>query len=265
MDNNVFLAFMLTLIAGLCTCIGSYVVLFLKKENKYFLSVSLGFSAGIMIYVSFIEIFRKSGEILTLELGEKLGSTANVIAFFSGMAIVALIDKFVPDEQNLHDFNDEVHLEKVKKNKLLNMGMFTALAVGIHNFPEGLATFMSALYDPGLAVPIVVAIAIHNIPEGIAVAVPIYYATDSKKKALTYSFLSGLSEPLGALIGYMILRPFLSNTLIGLVFSAVGGVMVFISLDKLLPTAKEHGDHHMSIYSLIAGMVVMAISLVLLL
>ena len=262
--ENVFLAFMLTLIAGLCTCIGSYVVLFVKKENKYFLPVSLGFSAGIMIYVSFIEIFQKSGEILTETLGENLGNIANVLAFFGGMAVVAIIDRLVPTQHNPHDIQDDNQLSKLNKEKLLNTGILTALAVGIHNFPEGLATFMSALYDPALAIPIVVAIAIHNIPEGIAVAVPIYYATDSKKKALKYSFLSGLSEPLGALIGYMVLRPFLSDTLIGIVFSAVGGIMVFISLDKLLPTAREQGDHHLSIYSLIAGMAVMALSLLLL-
>lgn len=143
------------------------------------------------------------------------------------------------------------------------MGMFTALAIAIHNFPEGLATFIAALHEPNVAIPIAVAIAIHNIPEGIAVSVPIYYATGSKKKAFFYSFLSGLSEPLGALVGYLLLMPYLTETVMGIVFAIVAGIMVFISLDELLPSAREYGEHHLSIYGLVAGMIVMAVSLLL--
>jgi ZIP family zinc transporter len=153
--------------------------------------------------------------------------------------------------------------EAVKNHKLLRMGMFTALAIGIHNFPEGLATFVATLHDPKLGIPIAAAIAIHNIPEGIAVSVPIYFATGSKKKAFFYSFLSGLSEPLGALVGYLILMPFMSESVMGITFALVAGIMVFISLDELLPSAREYGEHHLSIYGLVAGMVVMAVSLLL--
>ena len=143
------------------------------------------------------------------------------------------------------------------------MGVFTALAIAIHNFPEGLATFISAFQDPSVAIPIVVAIAIHNIPEGIAVSVPIYQATGSRKKAFMYSFLSGLAEPIGALIGWFILIPVMNDVIFGVIFAAVAGIMIFISVDELLPAAREYGEHHLSIYGLIGGMAVMAVSLLL--
>lgn len=145
----------------------------------------------------------------------------------------------------------------------MRMGVFTALAIGIHNFPEGLATFVSALQEPSVALPIVVAIAIHNIPEGIAVSVPIYQATGSKCKAFNYSFLSGLAEPLGALIGWLILLPIMNDIVYGVIFAGVAGIMVFISFDELLPAAQEYGEHHLSLYGLISGMGVMAVSLLL--
>jgi ZIP family zinc transporter len=264
--DNVALAFGLTILAGLSTGIGSAIAFFSKKTNATFLSVSLGFSAGVMIYVSMIEIFFKARDSLIAELGLRTGSWATVAAFFGGILLIGLIDRLVPDEKNPH------HISKMQENKslaspehskLLRMGLFTALAVGIHNFPEGLATFISALQAPSIAIPIVVAIAIHNIPEGIAVSVPIYYATGSKKKAFWYSFLSGLAEPVGALIGYLILMPFLSDVMFGIVFAAVAGIMVFISLDELLPSAREYGKGHLAIYGLVAGMAVMAVSLLL--
>ena len=142
------------------------------------------------------------------------------------------------------------------------MGLFSALAIGIHNFPEGLATFMGALQDPTLGISIAAAIAIHNIPEGIAVSVPVYYATKSKKKAFVLSFTSGLAEPVGAIIGYFILMNIFSEAVFGVVFASVAGIMVYISLDELLPTAEKYGEHHIAIYGLIAGMMVMAVSLV---
>lgn len=259
-------AFLITLFAGLSTGIGSCIAFFAKKTNTKFLSVSLGFSAGVMIYVSMIEIFPKAQEALTKSMGEKLGSWSTVIAFFVGMAIIAIIDKLIPQEENPHEIKkmENIDEKNVQKNKsLLRTGIFTAMAIAIHNFPEGLATFISALDDPTIAIPIAIAIAIHNIPEGISVSVPVYYATGDKKKAFYYSFLSGMSEPLGAIIGYVLLRNFLNDTTLGIVFAIVGGIMVFISLDELLPSAREYGEHHLSIYGLIGGMVVMAISLLL--
>lgn len=264
--NNVVLAFGLTLFAGLSTGIGSLLSLLTKKTNTKFLAISLGFSAGVMIYVSMVEIFFKARESLIGEHGKKLGSWITVIAFFLGMFIIAIIDKLIPEKENPHEIHKKEDFSKNKtldKSKLLKTGMFTALAIGIHNFPEGLATFISALQEPKLAIPITVAIAIHNIPEGIAVSVPVYYATGNKKKAFFYSFISGLSEPIGALIGYLILRPFLNESIFGIVFASVAGIMVFISVDELLPSAREYGEHHLSIYGMVSGMIIMALSLLL--
>lgn len=263
MDDIVY-AFLLTLIAGLCTGVGSCIAFFTKRSNKKFLSVSLGFSAGVMIYVSMIEIFFKAQDSLIAELGEKGGSWMTVIAFFGGMFLIALIDKLVPEDGNPHEVKlVEAENVEIEANKLKRMGIFTALAIAIHNFPEGIATFVSALQSPTLAIPIVVAIAIHNIPEGIAVSVPVYQATGSKVTAFKYSFLSGLAEPVGALVGWLVLMPFMSDMVFGIIFAGVAGIMVFISFDELLPAAREYGEHHLSIYGLISGMIVMAVSLLL--
>jgi Predicted divalent heavy-metal cations transporter len=265
MEGNIWLAFGLTALAGLSTGIGSAIAFFTKKTNKKFLSVSLGFSAGVMIYVSMIEIFTKAQESLQEAMGKKSGAIATVIAFFMGMLLIGLIDKLIPKKDNPHEIKniDGELTTQSDKNKLMRTGLFTALAVAIHNFPEGLATFISAMQNPTLAIPIVIAIAIHNIPEGIAVSIPVYYATGDKKKAFLYSFASGLSEPIGAAVGYLILMPFMNDIVYGLLFAGVAGIMVFISLDKLLPTTREYGEHHLSIYGLVAGMGIMAISLLL--
>lgn len=262
----VLFAFGLTLFAGLSTGIGSALAFFTKTTNTKFLSLALGFSAGVMIYVSMIEIFFKAKDSLVAEMGEKMGSWITVISFFGGIFFIALIDKLIPSIENPHEIRlveemDEAAKKEHKNKKLMKMGTFTALAIAIHNLPEGLATFTAALTDPSLGIAIAVAIAIHNIPEGIAVSVPIYFATGDKKKAFWYSFLSGLAEPVGAIIGYVILRPFMSPTVFGILFAGVAGIMVFISIDELLPAAREYGEHHLSIYGLILGMMVMAVSL----
>lgn len=265
MNEHVFLAFFLTLLAGLSTGIGSSIAFLCRRTNRRFLSLSLGFSAGVMIYVSMIEIFSKARESLVGELGIRPGSWATVGAFFGGMLLIALIDKLIPSVENPHEVRlvEEDGAQAPQGGRLMRMGVLTALAIAIHNFPEGLATFVSALQEPGVAIPTVVAIAIHNIPEGIAVSVPIHQATGSRVKAFGYSFLSGLAEPLGALVGWLVLRPIMSDTVFGLLFAGVAGIMVFISFDELLPAAREYGEHHLSIYGLISGMVVMAISLLL--
>lgn len=275
MSSSLF-AFLLTLFAGLSTGIGSLIALLAKKTNTKFLAISLGFSAGVMIYVSMIEIFQKAQGSLVQVWGMRGGAWATAIAFFAGMFLIGAIDKLIPSEENPHEvkrvecFIDENGREvcQVKevpdaKKKLLRTGIFTALAVGIHNFPEGLATFISGMQETSVAIPIAVAIAIHNIPEGVAVSVPVYYSTGSRKKAFLFSFLSGLSEPVGAIIGYTILRPFMNEAVFGIVFAMVAGIMVFISIDELLPSAREYGEHHLSIYGMVAGMIIMAISLLL--
>jgi ZIP family zinc transporter len=220
-----------------------------------------------MIYVSFIEIFFKAKDSLISAFGEVRGTWYTVMAFFGGILLIGIIDKLVPSFENPHEIRNVEEMDTSGRNandpKLLRMGLFTALAIAIHNFPEGLATFAAALSDPSLGISIAIAIAIHNIPEGISVSVPVYYATGSRKKAFYYSFLSGVSEPLGALIGYAILFRFFNESVFGILFAMVAGIMVFISLDELLPSAQTYGEHHLSIYGLIAGMAVMAISLLL--
>ncbi len=261
MSGNIWLAFGLTALAGLSTGIGSVIAFFSKKQNAKFLSISLGFSAGVMIYVSMIEIFAKAQRSLQAAMGEKPGTILTVVAFFAGMLLIGAIDRVIPQEENPHEIKNVEAGPAGDRSKLMRTGLFTALAIGIHNFPEGLATFVSALQEPSLAIPIVVAIAIHNIPEGMAVSVPIYFATGDRKKAFLYSFASGLSEPVGAVVGYLVLMPIMSDVVYGLLFAGVAGIMVFISLDELLPSAQEYGEHHLAIYGLVAGMAVMAVSL----
>lgn len=265
MNDNLLFAFILTLFAGLSTGIGSAFAIFTKKTNRTFLSFSLGFSAGVMIYVSFVEIFQKARVSLINVFGSQYGEVYTVLAFFGGILIILIIDALIPSAENPHEihFVEEISQEELKNKKLLRMGSLTAIAIAIHNFPEGLATFTAALTDPSIGVPIAVAIAIHNIPEGIAVSIPIYYATGNKKKAFWYSFSSGLAEPLGAIIGFLILRQYFNDVTFGILFAAVGGIMVFISIDELIPTAREYDSGHKSIYGFILGMLVMAISLLL--
>jgi ZIP family zinc transporter len=269
-DSNVLVAFGLTMFAGLSTGIGSAIAFFVHKPTPRFLAVALGFSGGVMIYVSLVEIFQKARDALIAPFGETGASWATVAGFFGGMLVIGVIDRLVPTEMNPHEphcddsdpgANCDEHRERHRKTKLLRMGTLTALALAIHNFPEGLATFLGALRDPGLGIAIATAIAIHNIPEGISVSVPIYYATGSRSKAFLYSFLSGLAEPVGVIVGYTILRPFMNDAVFGVLFASVAGIMVFISLDELIPTAREYGGGHLAIYGIVAGMAVMALSL----
>lgn len=266
--NDVLFALGLTLVAGLSTGVGSALAFFTRKTNTRFLAFSLGLSAGVMIYVSLVEIFFQAREALQSGLGEVKGAWVTVIAFFAGMFAVMLIDKFVPSQENPHEMHSVEEMtagagKKAGESALMRVGMLTAMAIAVHNFPEGIATFVAGLKDPKLGLPIAAAIAIHNIPEGIAVSVPIYYATGDRKKAFWYSFLSGLAEPVGAFIAYLLLMPFITDTVFGIIFAAVAGIMIFISVDQLLPAARKYGEHHISIYGLIVGMMIMAVSLLL--
>ena len=278
-SSTVTFAFALTLMAGLATGVGSCIAFLAKRTNTRFLCLSLGFSAGVMLYVSFVEIIVKARESLTLHFGVIPGNWYTVLGFFGGIAFIAAIDKLVPGSDNPHEMrlveemeaclNSPSHMathECISEDglsRLRRTGVFTALAIGIHNFPEGLATFTMALNEPATGIAIAVAIAIHNIPEGIAVSVPMYFASGSRKKAFIWSFLSGLAEPVGALVGFAILLPFFTPAVFGVLFAGVAGIMVYISLDELLPAAEQYGEHHLCIYGLIAGMAVMAVSLLL--
>lgn len=298
--TNIWIAFGLTLFAGMATGIGSAIAFTAKRTNYRFLSVATGFSAGVMLYVSFVEIFIKGVEALTARYGDYWGHWINAASFFGGMLLIGIVDNLIPAPENPHETHSEEETAplhdptapmpdfhaSVKKapeatdigahdhghhhSKLMRMGLFTALAIGIHNFPEGLATFLAALQDPSLGLAIAVAVALHNIPEGISVSVPIFYATGNRKKAFTYSLLSGLAEPVGAGIAYIALRLFFGGDsgvippqVMGILFGGVAGIMVYISLDELLPTSRAYGKGHDSLFGLIAGMAVMALSLLL--
>ncbi len=260
MLDNVTLALLLTVIAGLSTGIGSAIAYFIRKPKVVYLSFSLGFSAGVMVYVSFVEILPHGVE----EIGEAWG----VVAFFIGILFIGIIDMLIPEVENPHEFK-EFSTDKKKRDRkedkaLMRAGVFTAFAIAIHNFPEGLATFGTALNDPKLGIVIALAIAIHNIPEGISVSVPIYYATGDRKKAFWWSFMSGVAEPVGAVIGYLILMPFMSAWILAALLAFVAGIMVYISLDEILPMAHRYGHSHAVILAVVLGMLVMAVSLLML-
>ena len=255
-------AFGLTLFAGLSTGFGGALAVASRKPGERYLAGALGFSAGVMLYVSFVEILAKGRDELVAHFGDKPGTWAAVAAFFGGIFLIAIIDRLVPAAMNPHE--PSLNYSGKRKRAMMQMGVLTAIAIAIHNFPEGFATFIAALEQPQIAVAIAVAIAIHNIPEGIAVAVPLREATGSRKKAFTWALISGLAEPVGALVGYLLLMPFMGPATLGVVFAAIAGVMVFICLDELLPTAVKTGRHHTAVYGLIAGMAVMAVSLLLL-
>jgi len=261
-------ALLLTIWAGLATGLWSLIALTVKKTNERFLSGALGFSAGVMLYVSFVEILAKWFDGLTEWYGVVAWGWLTLAGFFGGILLIALIDYLVPKFMNPHEARsvEQLHADKKspmtpKQKKLMKMWMVTTVAIALHNFPEWFATFVAALEDPTLGVAIAVAIAIHNIPEGIAASVPIYFATWSRKKAFRYSFFSGLAEPVGALIWYFLILQWMSPEMMWLIFSGVAGIMVFISLDELLPTAQEYGEHHIAMYGVVAGMAVMALSL----
>lgn len=271
-NEKIITAFLLTLFAGLSTAIGAILAFFSKTNNDRFLSLGLGFSAGVMIYVSFMEILKKAEDSFTLLYqNEIIGESLTILFFFIGIALSALIDYLIPEDLNPHELktNSEILELKPDSNKHINVkknlkrtGIFTALAIGIHNFPEGFATFISSLDNFTLGLSIALAIAIHNIPEGIAVSLPIYHATNDKKKAFWYATLYGFAEPVGAIVGFFLLLPFMGDATLGITFAIVAGIMIYISFDELLPSARTYGNAHTAIFGLNLGMLVMAISLI---
>jgi len=273
MEINLAFAMLLTVLAGLSTGIGSAIAFVIRTPKYSYLAVLLGFSAGVMIYISFTEL-------LGTAIRDVGFVTAN-IAFFIGILFIAVIDIFVPHEyEEEHVTSSQPSINEIgqqenrglppplaapSKPSLKRSGILLALGIAIHNFPEGLVTFTcAAAGDVAFGIMIAVAIALHNIPEGIAVSVPIFYATGSRRRAFTYSFLSGVAEPVGALIGYAILLPFLTPALLSSLLAFVAGIMVFISLDEVLPLAHRYGQEHLVIIGVGAGMLVMAVSLFLL-
>lgn len=271
------LAFALTLMAGLSTGVGAAIAFFAPKANTRFLSVCTGLSAGVMLYVSFMEILPEAFEQIQIAgLAERPATALGTVGFFLGIALIFLIDRLVPDDENPHETHPKGDYVALRQNAphphhaLLRRGLFTALAITIHNFPEGLTAFLAALVDPQMGIAIAIAIALHNIPEGISVSVPIYYATGNRRRAFVWSCLAGFAEPIGALFLWAVLAAFNGAIffepppmLMGLVSGGVAGIMVFISLDELLPASRAYGKGHDSLYGLVAGMAIMALSLLL--
>ena len=264
-------AFLLTLFAGLSTALGALIAFWGGAKNTKFLSVGLGFSAGVMIYVSFVEILVKSQDAFAMKFGDVPGESLGLATFFIGIAIAFIIDQSIPDNINPHhtldventiDMDDTRSLQK-HRAPLSRMGLFTAIAIAVHNFPEGFATFISSLNDMTTGIVIAIAIAFHNIPEGLAVALPVYHATGDRKKAFLYALGSGLAEPVGAVIGFVILAPIMGELTLGITFGVVAGIMVYISFDELLPAARVYGNDHTTIVGLVMGMLIMAVSLIL--
>lgn len=269
-------ALLMTLIAGAATGIGGALVLFKKNISSNFLAAALGLSAGVMIFISLAELFPEAQAEIMASSSLKYGKAYVLIAFFIGMGLITLIDFVIPEYENPHEASGltlEAHtpavdkLEKAGSEKAMyKLGVLSAIAIAIHNFPEGIATFIGALNDPQMGLGITFAISIHNIPEGIAVAIPIYYATKSKGKALLHATLSGMSEVLGALLCLAVSAVFgidltSNGHIFPLIMAAVAGIMIYISLDELLPTAEKYGKHHVAIAGVVGGMAVMAISL----
>lgn len=275
--NPIAHALILTLIAGAATGLGGALVLFRKRISSNFLAGALGLSAGVMIFISLAELYPQAQDAISASCGGIKGSVFVVLAFFFGMGLITLIDFLIPEYENPHEASglslDSKNaatdlIEHSGSGALKKLGIMSALAIAIHNFPEGMATFIGALNDPQTGTGIAFAIAIHNIPEGIAVAIPIYFATKSKGKALLYALLSGLTEPVGAFICYGITA--LSGVSLDgggaafpLILAAVAGIMIYISLDELLPTAEKYGRHHVAIAGVVAGMAIMAVSMIL--
>jgi len=260
--SNVWVAFALTLAAGLATAGGSLLVLFSRRPNPRLLAFGLAFAGGAMVYVSLSEILNKSIASFALAHGQRLGFTYGTLWFLGGMLLVALIDHLVPNPHESLDKQDPA-LRAASRGSIGRIGLLSAVAITAHNFPEGLATFFATLESPSLGLPLAFAIAIHNIPEGIAIAVPVYFATGRKLHAFGASLLSGLAEPVGAAIGYFALAGSLSPTTFGAVFGLIAGIMVFLALDELLPAAKRHAQGHETVYGLVIGMASIAVSLVL--
>ena len=259
-QENLLLGGGLSLLAGLSTGIGAALALFVRRTDTRMLTFALGASAGVMVYISFMELMPAASGMLAENA--KWGTT---LAFFGGMALACLIDRLIPEDENPHEIPDPGCMDCVKATgefagnaKLRRSALLFTLAIAIHNFPEGIATVASAFDNTGIATSVALAVAIHNIPEGIAVALPLLYGTGSRKKAFWIGTLTGLAEPLGALVCMLVLLPFLSATLLGILFAVVAGIMVFISFDELLPMAERWGHHHLSIGGVMAGMFVMA-------
>ncbi len=278
MEKSYLIALLLSTIAGLSTVLGGFVTFFIKENSLKFLSFGLGLSAGVMLFISLVDLYPEGGELIKAQMGENF-LWLSIIFFGIGILTAVLIDFFIPDHLQAQMFNrqigaNEKHIDStdcaqnenavISIGKIKRAGILTAIVVAIHNFPEGLATFFTASQNLMLGLGIVFAIAIHNIPEGMAISIPVYQATHSKRKAFLYSFLSGIAEPIGGLTGFLLIKAFFPNLCIGVLFSLVAGIMTYISLDTLLPLSKDYDTGHYSISGVVLGLLIMGCALIIL-
>ncbi len=250
--QDAFRALLLSLGAGLSTLLGALMVIFVKGRSEKLVTVSLGFAAGVMVSVSFLDMLPAATNALTVWAGRQMGVVLSVAALLAGVFIATGLDRLVPHEHKKG--------EEKSHGNMYRLGMMSMLAIGVHNFPEGIATFMAGVSDVKLGLSIAVAIALHNIPEGITVAMPVYFATGNKKRAFMYTFISGISEPVGALLAYLVLRPFLNDLLLGVVFGVVAGIMLYIAIEELIPSSRQYGFTRLALTATFAGICMMPLT-----
>ncbi|MGI5859703.1 MAG: zinc transporter ZupT [Tepidanaerobacteraceae bacterium] len=254
MDQRALTALIISLLAGMSTLLGVVAIFLTESKSERVVSSSLGFAAGVMISVSFSDLLPEAQSFITAYMGESRGIVITVLFLVVGILFAMTIDYFVPHEEYDPDKNDKPH------QNLYRVGFVSMLAMVLHNFPEGIATFMAGYNDPALGLAIGIAIAFHNIPEGISVAIPIYFATGSKIKAIKYTFLSGIAEPVGALLAFLVLRPFINEFFLGAVFAIVAGIMLYISFEELIPTSRQYGHNRLALISTFVGISIMPLS-----
>ncbi|MGL5151036.1 MAG: zinc transporter ZupT [Clostridium sp.] len=251
-EHSPYISLLLSTLAGLSTVLGAIIVFLFKPNGNRLITFSLGFSAGVMLTVSFTDLLPSAQNSISKIHGNFLGTLFPIIFMLFGILMAYLIDRFIPSKEDQYTDN--------KKNELFNLGIVSMIAIMLHNFPEGIATFMSSYHSLSLGIYISIAIALHNIPEGISIAVPIYYSTKNKFTAVKYAFISGVAEPLGALLTFLFLKPYINDLFLGIIFAVVSGIMLYLALIELIPTAKKYNHNKVYLVSIFLGIIMMLIS-----
>lgn len=208
--------------------LGTILIFIKNKDTKKIIISSLAFASGVMITVSITDLIPESLALLHNNLSNTNTIIITFLGVLLGIIISMLIDYYLPD--------------KSKDNNLYKVGFISMLAIILHNIPEGIATFLAGSSNFTLGLSLAVAIAMHNIPEGISISVPIYYSTNNKKKAILYTLLSALSEPLGAFLAFIFLKKYMNDIILGILFSLIAGIMLQISTCELIPTARGYNN-----------------------
>ncbi len=235
-------------IAGLSTVLGAFIVfLKVKEENRAkFITFCLSFSLMIMIGISITDLIPNSLSVLLKE-NLKKGIVLAVLAIVTGIVGIKLLI-------------NKIEKAKTNCNSLYTLGILNMIALMLHNFPEGVATFLSSMQDMNMGIHLGLAIMLHNIPEGISIAVPIYYSTKSKKEALKKTFLSGFAEPLGAILAFVLFKNYITDSLISIVLLFVAGIMITISIEEILPETLKYKENSYIIKGFLAGIILIVIN-----